>query len=183
MKKRRNLLALGMITALLLTGCQSGSSDAENKALKEQITQLEQKVTELEQQGTAVTTEQDHSANESAANNSGSDTSAVQTTENAGTTTTMEELTSRVNAFVEKADAAVPGSDEAKNMEQFFSLKQEEHQIDKDLDLHEDELESQYRNGTLTREEYKKLERELEQLEDQLDNAEDRLERVFGIDD
>ena len=45
------------------------------------------------------------------------------------------------------------------------------------LDLQEDELEYLYKNKYLTREEYKKLERDLERLEDQLDDAEDQLER------
>ena len=68
-------------------------------------------------------------------------------------------------------------------MEQFFVLKQEEKQIDDCLDRHEDELEYLYHNGSLTRDDYKKLERELERLEDKLDDAEDRLEYTFGIDD
>lgn len=51
------------------------------------------------------------------------------------------------------------------------------------LDRHEDELEYLYKNNSLTREEYKKLERDLERLEDQLDDAEDQLEYLFGIDD
>ena len=68
-------------------------------------------------------------------------------------------------------------------MEQFFSLKKEENEIDDALDLHEDELEYLYRNNFLTREEYKKSERELEKLEDRLDDAEDHLEYTFGIND
>lgn len=88
-----------------------------------------------------------------------------------------------VDAFVEKANAAVPGGTGAEVMEQFFALKQEEKQIDDLLDGHEDELEYLYKIQTLTRDGYKQLERELELLEDQLDAAEDRLEYVFGIDD
>ena len=68
-------------------------------------------------------------------------------------------------------------------MEQFLTLKQEEKKIDNDLDLHEDELEYLYRNGSLSRDEYRTLERELERLEDRLDAAEDELEYIFGIDD
>ncbi len=99
------------------------------------------------------------------------------------TTYTMQELGSMVDAFVEKANAAVPGGTAAEVMEQFFALKQEEKQIDDLLDGHEDELEYLYKIQTLTRDGYKQLERELELLEDQLDAAEDRLEYVFGIDD
>ena len=35
--KKRTLLAIGAITVLLLTGCQSSSSNAETEALKEQV--------------------------------------------------------------------------------------------------------------------------------------------------
>ena len=99
------------------------------------------------------------------------------------TTYTMEELGAMVGAFVAKAGAAAPSGQDAQDMEQFFVLKQEEKQIDDTLDSHEDELEYLYKTGSLTRDDYKKLERELELLENQLDAAEDQLEYVFGIDD
>lgn len=196
MKKRNLLLIAGAMTALLLTGCQSGSNSSETEALKQQIAQLEQQVASLEQQtengGTA------EAASDSAAPETGTEPAAdngaqVQTDTTTGsdsvqtttvtTTNTMEELTSMVDAFVEKVDAARPGGTDSENLEQFFNLKQEENQIDHSLDLHEDELEDAYRKGTLTRDEYKSLERELEKLEDKLDLAEDKLEITFGIDD
>lgn len=99
------------------------------------------------------------------------------------TTYTMQELSDMVDAYVEKAKAASPSGDASADMEQFFSLKQEEKQIDDKLDVHEDELEYLYRNNSLTRDEYTKMERELEQLEDKLDDVEDRLEFMYGIDD
>lgn len=179
--KKGNLFVTGIITAILMAGCGTNNSTAaENEALKQQVAQLEQQVTELEQKGTEV---------------AGGNATAVvpestQTTDTTGadTTTTnksytMEELTTMVDDFAAKAEAATPGTDESQNLEQFFALKQEENQIDNALDRHEDELEDQYRAGTLTREEYKQLERELEKLEDKLDEAEDRLERTFGIND
>ncbi|MDE6365806.1 MAG: hypothetical protein K2L86_16375 [Lachnospiraceae bacterium] len=99
------------------------------------------------------------------------------------TTYTMEELSSMVDAFVQKAGAAVPSGTASQDMEQFFALKQEQKQIDDLLDHHEDELEYLYKTQSLTREDYKRLERELEMMEDELDAAEDRLEYAFGIDD
>lgn len=99
------------------------------------------------------------------------------------TTYTMEELNAMVDAFVAKASAAAPSGTDAQDMEQFFSLKQERKQIDDILDCHEDELESLYKGGSLTKEEYKQLERELDLLEDQLDYMKDQLEYTFGIDD
>lgn len=101
----------------------------------------------------------------------------------ASTTHTMEELTNMVTDYEEKAAAAALSSSAHDDIEQFMNLKQEEKQIDRDLDLHEDELEALYRNGSLSRDEYKKLEQELERLEDRLDAAEDTLEYVYDIDD
>lgn len=189
--KKRNFLFIGLLSALLLTGCGTDKSSKENEALRQQITQLEQQVTTLEQQVSAA---DDGSASESgyAAEESPEETAQVQVSPEGGsasdqanltTTQTIEELTALVEAYEEKAKAAVPTGSAADDMEKFFTLKQEENQIDDALDLHEDELEYLYRNNILTRDEYKKQERELEQLEDRLDNAEDRLEITFGIDD
>ena len=99
------------------------------------------------------------------------------------TTNTMADLSSLVEAFVTKANAAVPSGTVSQDMEQFFAFKQEEKQIDDLLDQHEDELEYLYKKQSLTRDEYKRLERELDLLDDKLDAAKDQLEFVFGIDD
>ena len=175
--KTKSLLLTGIVTAFLLTGCRTTNNDtaAENEALKQQVAQLEQQITDLKQEGTTA---------------AGDNTTAVvpeNTTGNNNATSdtiyTLEELTTMVDDFVSKAEAATPGNDEAQNLEQFFALKQEENQIDHALDRHENSLEDQYRAGSLTREEYREKERELEKLEDRLDDAEDRLEINFGIDD
>ncbi len=99
------------------------------------------------------------------------------------TTNTMADLSSLVEVFVTKANAAVPSGTVSQDMEQFFAFKQEEKQIDDLLDQHEDELEYLYKKQSLTRDEYKRLERELDLLDDKLDAAKDQLEFVFGIDD
>ncbi len=55
--------------------------------------------------------------------------------------------------------------------------------IDRDLDYRDDDLEDQFEQGTITREEYRAADRQIDALEDQLDDAEDYLEHLFGIDD
>lgn len=193
--KKRTLLAIGAVTVLLLTGCQSSSSNAETEALKEQVAQLEQQIADLQ---TADSSDNTTAADDTAA----ADAQAADTSANAGTdaaadtgttdtaaadtgssstTYTLEELTTMVNDYVAKAEAAAPSG--SNDMEQFFSLKQEANQIDNELEIHENELERQYRDGTLTRDEFRTNERELDHLEDLLDAAEDQLEYVFGIDD
>ena len=53
---RQNILLIAAMTAAFsLTGCQSGSTEAENEALRRQVEQLEQKISDLEQQMTAQT--------------------------------------------------------------------------------------------------------------------------------
>lgn len=174
-RARRRALAIVIVTTLL-TGCQStAGSSAETEALKEQIAQLEKQIAALEQQAA-----NNNVANNNAANNSVTKDNAV---DEALTTYTMQELESMVGAFVQKADAAAPSGSAAQDLEQFFALKQEEKEIDDLLDHHEDELEDLYKVQSLTREDYKQLERELERLEDKLDAAEDQLEYMFGIDD
>ena len=193
--KKRTLLAIGAITVLLLTGCQSSSSNAETEALKEQVAQLEQQIADLQTSdssddtaaadNTAAADAQaaDTSANagtDAAADTGTTDTAAADTG-SSSTTYTLEELTTMVNDYVAKAEAAAPSG--SNDMEQFFSLKQEANQIDNELEIHENELERQYRDGTLTRDEFRTNERELDHLEDLLDAAEDQLEYVLGIDD
>ena len=201
--KQKYLFMIGMTAALSLTGCQSGSTNAETEALQEQITQLQQQITELEQQasadtadapsakqseeGTAAAPETSEPDNTGealpAADSEAENTPSSGASDASATTHTMEELTAMVSAYEETAGAAVPSGTAADDMEQFLTLKQEEKKIDNDLDLHEDELEYLYRNGSLSRDEYRTLERELERLEDRLDAAEDELEYIFGIDD
>lgn len=202
--KSKMLLTIAAAAMLSLTGCQSGSSNtaAANEELLQQIEQLQQQVQDLEEKITseenaapenippatgdsadAGTGEQEAapavSPDPEASALSGSESSAGIDS----TTRTIEELTDTVSAFETKVDSIVPASSSSESMEQFLTLKQEEKKIDDELDLHEDELEALYRQGTLSRDDYKARERELERLEDRLDDAEDKLEDTFGIDD
>ena len=197
--KKNMLLTMGIIIALSLSGCQKNTSDAETEALKEQITELQQQITELQQNqqepaasneispeapsDQAPATENPTSQEPPATSEQSPATQETVPQADTSTTHTMGELTTLVNDFTDKADAATPSGSNSEDMNQFFTLKQEEKQIDDALDRHENELEYLYRQNTITRDEYKSKERELERLEDQLDAAEDRLEITFGIDD
>ena len=189
--KQNVLFALGLMTALSLSGCQSKQTDTESEALRQQITQLEQQIQNLEQQissdsestpenNTAPTQApaEDNAAPEAPASNE-----APADTPSPSTTDTLEELTAQVAAYEEKVSSAASSGSPSEDMDQFFTLKQEEKKIDDDLDRYEDEPEYLYRKGSLTRDDYRSLERELERLEDRLDAAEDTLEYIYGIDD
>ena len=202
--KQNVLFALGLMTALSLSGCQSKQTDTESEALRQQITKLEQQIQNLEQQissdsestpenNTAPTQApaEDNAAPEAPAAESALDSQEEAPASNEtpadtpspSTTDTLEELTAQVAAYEEKVSSAASSGSPSEDMDQFFTLKQEEKKIDDDLDRYEDELEYLYRKGSLTRDDYRSLERELERLEDRLDAAEDTLEYIYGIDD
>ncbi len=195
MKKKIGFIFTFIMTAFLLSGCQSDAERAETEALKQQINDLQNQLSEL-QQGTA--------ANENASTESPApQTQDVQNSEqqqaplpqetpdtqtesteslSAGISDTIGELTSLVDDFVQKGEqASLSSTGDA--FDQFLSLKKESNQIETQIDAFEDELERQYRDGTLSWDEYRDAERELESLEDSLDHAEDNLERIFGVDD
>ena len=187
--KKRMILAAGAIAALVLVGCQNQQSQtqtnvSETEKLKEQIAQLEQQITELKQQNNPTETGMQEGTVQEG---------AVQDTENQQETPdgqtydhepyTIEELTRMVEEYVARVNEAQPTGTDEENMIQFFELKSEGKRIEDELDYYEDELERLYREGSLTREEYRAKEREAELLEDALDQAENTLEYAFGIDD
>ena len=204
--KKKLLAAAGLIGVLVLAGC-AGGTNSETEQLKQQIAQLEQQVTELEnssasdsaadasaddtasaQTDDAASTDATADASTDAAADAPTDTAADTAADpaagNTGTAAvpTIDELTEEVDAFVKKADEEALSSAE-KTLENYFTLKQEAEEIERDLERHEDDLEFQYRNRSLTPDDYRAKERELDLLEDKLDAAEDTLEYVYGIDD
>jgi len=181
--KSRTLLFIATISTLIFTGCQNNDLSAENQSLKQQISEMEQQIADLEQQVSDLE-EQNNTANlfeentTSVSNNS----SATNMTPDSPTYT-MEELSEMVDEFTVSVGSATPDINNSGNLDQFFSLKREADQIDQALENHENSLEDQYRAGTISREEYRKLDKEIEKLEELLDSAKDRLEITFDIDD
>ena len=193
--KPRTIFLVATLSTLIFTGCQNNDLSAENTSLKQQITEmeqqitgLEQQVTELEQQISESTANNDISQNNgdgvsSQTNANGQTTNAGNTAANNPTTYTLEELSAMVDDFVVSVGSATPDVNNSGNLDQFFSLKREGDQIDHALENHENSLEDQYRAGSISREEYRALDKDIELLEDTLDSALDRLEIAFGIDD
>lgn len=190
--KQRTLLIIATISTLIFTGCQNNDLSAENHTLKQQISEMEQQITELEQQlaemkqqmgETTDVTSNTNDAASSQTNTNGQTISTGNTTANNPTTYTLEELSAMVDEFVVSVGSATPDVNNSGNLDQFFSLKRECDQINHALENHENSLEDQYRAGTISREEYRALDKDIELLEDTLDSALDRLEIAFGIDD
>lgn len=181
--KSRTLLFIATISTLIFTGCQNNDLSAENQSLKQQISEMEQQITDLEQQVSDLE-EQNNTANLSEENTTSvsNNSSATNMTPDSPTYT-MEELSEMVDEFTVSVGSATPDINNSGNLDQFFSLKREADQIDQALENHENSLEDQYRAGTISREEYRKLDKEIEKLEELLDSAKDRLEITFDIDD
>lgn len=169
----KKLRLLGLLTVLVfsftLAGCGI-DDDSETQELESKVEQLEQEITNLEKNNS-----QSASSDDSA---SSSGQTSAQTSDD-----TLETLESAVNDVVTKADSAQASGSDQENQDQFFTLKDELKSVENRLDLFDDTIEAQYRQGTLSLEEYRSQEHSLETLEDQLDTAEDKLEYTFGIDD
>lgn len=181
--KSRTLLFIATISTLIFTGCQNNDLSAENQSLKQQISEMEQQITDLEQQVSDLE-EQNNTANLSEENTTSvSNNSSVTNMTPDSPTYTIEDLSELVDEFTVSVGSATPDINNSGNLDQFFSLKREADQIDQALENHENSLEDQYRAGTISREEYRKLDKEIEKMEETLDSAKDRLEITFDIDD
>ncbi len=210
MKKGKSVFA-GVLAALLLTGCQSGGN-ADDEALRRQITELESQVAALQQAQAGADKAPEESRPDNAPSEEGqkdnapseesqptnapseegsepgSDTAGSSDTgvsNQAGGSAVTSETMEALTALVDGYTADVDAliAEESADLDRFFSEKQRAEEIDRALDRHEDELERAVRDGALAREDYRDLERKLERLEDRLDEAEDRLEFFFGMDD
>lgn len=196
--KKFSFLTVGLLMAFTLGGCGSSKQD-DTAALQQQVADLKQQIADMQQnssdasttstEGTAVsgndasdqTTAADNSSQQ--ATDSGNTSQSTTSQNNANSQSgsyTIEDLTARAEDFMQRASDIVASKD-TPEMEQFFTLKKELSQLERDLDVHEDEMEDQYRSGALSRDAYREQERTLEALDDRLDETEDRLELKFGI--
>lgn len=210
MKKGKSVFA-GVLAALLLTGCQSGGN-ADDEALRRQITELESQVAALQQAQAGADKAPEESRPDNAPSEEGQKDNAPSeesqptnapseegsepgsgtagdrdagVSDQAGGSAVTSETMEALTALVDGYTADVDAliAEESADLDRFFSEKQRAEEIDRALDRHEDELERAVRDGALAREDYRDLERKLERLEDRLDEAEDRLEFFFGMDD
>lgn len=185
--KKTMLYTIGILSACMLGGCQSGTN-SETEELRRQVADLQQQISELQQTDhtdaadTDTTADPNAPATDTTADSGASATDTTTDPDAADTDDTLETLTALVDNFTSRIDDLLIDS-RNKELEQFFSYKQEAAGIDRRLDRYEDELERQVRGGSLSRDDYRSMERELEDLEDRLDNAEDSLEYYYGIDD
>lgn len=164
--KRATVIIPGLLMALALSGCQSNS---DNPTANSTASASE-----------AAATNSTNKANASQDSSTSQDSTYSAQTESKSYT--IEELTTMVEDFEQKTkDISSTNTDS--DMDQFLSLKKERKELERLLDDYEDNLERQYRNGSLSRDKYKNKDRKLDALEDRLDDVEDRLEIAFNIAD
>ncbi|PGA90842.1 hypothetical protein [Bacillus toyonensis] len=94
-----------------------------------------------------------------------------------------QDFKNEVTAIVKKVDNIKPVGAKEDNLNTYLAAKKEIDQLDDKIDLSDNQLEADYRAGTITVEQYQIQEREQDILEDQLEQAENALEARFGIDD
>lgn len=192
-KMKLGILSLSVVFAMALAGC--GSTTANGTTTGNREAELEEKITQLEQQ--IATLEAEKTSNSAVGQTDTINQNEEVTPEASGAVTTNEgenlnkdasvdtvdSLTKEVERVVKKADATTPSKDKEKKKTEFLQLKEELDAVEDRIDAYEDYVESQYRQGDITYEEYKSKERELEALEDKLDKWEDKLERKYGLED
>lgn len=174
MKKRIiPLLCIAALTICITAGC----GNSHEQELEQQVKQLEQQIADL-QQGTGAA---GSAATDNTTANDG--TTADTNTTDTAANTDLDTLTQKVAEAVAAADAAQPTGTADTDRKLFFEQKLALDTLDREVDVYEDNLEAQYRNGTLSYSDFRTQDREVEKLADRLDEAEDRLENRFGIDD
>lgn len=189
MKKIKScIVSLSLLFVFTLAGCENANGNREAE-LEEKITQLEQQIATLEAEKTANVSvgvpDVTESTNQS---EEVSQTASVSADERENVTKdaspdTIDSLTKEVSKVAKKVDAAQPSKEKEKKQTEFFQLKEELDVVEERLDAYEDSIESQYRQGSISYEEYKSEEKQLDALEDKLEKWEDKLESSFGLDD
>ncbi len=175
---RKRIITAAGLTLVLVSSVLTGCSDGHDDKLEDKVERLEQQVTDLERKNAGTGSE----SNGTDSNASGADTQGQDGSTSAGSAD-YDTLKAAVEAAADKVNSAAPSGTAAEQREQFYILKNELDDIDHQLDLYDDNLENEYRSGSLDAAAYRQQERDIDALEDILDTAEDKLEVLFGIDD
>ncbi|HDR7736837.1 hypothetical protein [Bacillus thuringiensis] len=152
-------MLMGAMSCLLLSACSTqADNNTEVQQLKVENDKLQKEVAQLQQEPNKT----------QAATN---DKKQIQDFKN------------EVTSIVEKANKTKPVGAKEENLNTYLAAKKEIDQLDDKIDLSDNQLEADYRAGTITVEQYQTQEKEHDILEDQLEQAENALEARFGIED
>lgn len=191
MKKMR---LLGVLAACLLltTGCSGVDKDNETAKLHKQIQEMQKKIEQLEgnqQQSQDVSNiEKESSAENSETFNdkesSSKDSNHEESNSNQMDTNqySLNELTSEVEKVMSIIKQVSPSADIKQRMNEYFEFERQIKTTEHNIELSEEQLENDYRMGTIDLNTYKRYEISLDRLEDQLDMVEDQLEFIYQMD-
>ncbi|HDR4423364.1 TPA: hypothetical protein QCP59_004205 [Bacillus cereus] len=152
-------MLIGAMSCVFLTAC---STQADNNT---QVQQLKVENDTLQKESSQLQQE------------------PIKTQAAANDTKQIQDFKNEVTSIVEKANNTKPVGSKEENLNTYLAAKKEIDQLDDKIDLSDNQLEADYRAGTITIEQYKAQEKEYDILEDQLEQAENALEAKFGIDD
>ena len=183
MKKRMILLlSVTALAAFLLMGCGNSADDTSNST-NTSSAQTSEDTTNNDDTATqddTATTGDDTATTDDDAATTGDDSAQTNTEP---TDDDIAALETKVSDAIAAADAATPSGRRDSDRELFMEHKMALDSLDREVDVYEDSLETQYRNGELSYEDFRTKDVQAEKLEDDLDDAEDRLEDRFNMDD
>ncbi|MGD6892649.1 hypothetical protein [Bacillus mobilis] len=155
----RKWMLIGAMSCLFLTACSTqADNNTEVQQLKVENDKLQKESSQLQQE-------------------------PIKTQAAANDMKQIQDFKNEVTSIVEKANNTKPVGSKEENLNTYLTAKKEIDQLDDKIDLSDNQLEADYRAGTITIEQYKAQEKEYDILEDQLEQAENGLEAKFGIDD
>lgn len=162
-------------SGVLLAGCSSSSADQE---ILDKLNQMETEISELKGAQPDTDQQTDAASGDAAANDAAATASAGADLE-----ATIADLESRAAAAVETAKGAAVPQNAADRPQAYFDAKAPLETLEQEADQLEDQLEAQYRQGSLDRETFWSYDHRVSAVEDSLDNAGDQLELRMGVDD
>lgn len=173
MKKVFVLICSIVLAGSIAVGCASSSPElaAVQSQLNEiagELDSLKQGNTEAAQSSQSPAAEPAPTASAAPAQTAGSGSKTVGEYGISGFETRVSELTAKMGTAT---------------LQDIGTIKQEMNQLERDMDAAEDQAEWDFRQGALSRTDYKEVERQIEHLEDELDYAEESMEYRLGYDD
>ncbi len=206
MKTKMILTIAALTVTSTLTAC--GAKKDKTAQLEDQVAQLEQQIKEMQaasqnetpddtqndtlQEDPATATSAPAETSQATDTTAPTETSPAADTQNAEQdqtpqydvgTTDLSGFSTRIDELEQQIKDTTPTGSVQEQGQQFGLLKTEIDSIERELDYAEDDLEVQYKSGSLEAGTYRDLDVEIEALEDRLGWCEDQLELLFGIDD
>lgn len=166
-------------SGVLLAGCSSSSADQE---ILDKLNQMETEIAELHGQAATDDQQTEAPANDAASGDAAANDAAATASAGADLETTIADLESRAAAAVETANGVAVPQNAADRPQAYFDAKAPLETLEHEADQLEDQLEAQYRQGSLDRETFWSYDHRVSAVEDSLDNAGDQLELRMGVD-